>query len=89
MAIMMISDVAGQTAEGYGRVLETVQPHYANAQGFLMHSAHPTDDGWRIVEIWESREDAGRFFAQHVAPNLPKGIHPKARFEPLHTLVRR
>jgi hypothetical protein len=54
-----------------------------------MHSAHPTDDGWRVVEVWESREDAGRFFAQHVAPNLPKGIHPKARFEPLHTLVRR
>jgi len=89
MAIIMISDLEGQTAESYERVLELVQPHYPEASGFLMHSGYPTDTGWRVVELWESREEAGRFFAQHVAPNLPKGIHPKAKFEPLHTLVQR
>ena len=89
MAVMMISEVPGQTAEGYERVLDMVRPHYDGAPGFVMHSSHPTEEGWRIVEVWESREDAGRFFAAHVAPNLPKGIHPKARFEPLHALVKR
>ena len=89
MAILMISEIEGQTAEGYERVLDMVQPHYADAQGFVMHSGHATDSGWRVVEVWESREDAGRFFAQHVAPKLSKGIHPKVRFEPLYRLVRR
>jgi len=29
MAILMISEIEGQTAEGYERVLDMVQPHYA------------------------------------------------------------
>lgn len=89
MTIIMISDIEGQTAEGYEHVLELVQPHYAEAEGFLMHSGYPTETGWRVVELWDSREAAGRFYAQHVAPNLPKGIHPKAKFEQLHSLVQR
>ncbi len=89
MAVMMITDVEGQTIEGYQRVLEIVRPHYDEAPGFVMHSSYPTPECLRIVEVWESREDAGKFFATHVAPNLPKGVHPKAKFEPLHALVTR
>lgn len=87
MAVMMISEIEGQTAEGYERMLELVRPAYDGAPGFVMHSGHQTPTGWRVVEVWESREEAGKFFASHVTPHLPKGIHPKARFEPLHALV--
>jgi hypothetical protein len=87
MAVMMISDIAGQTAAGYDGLLGMVRDHFKSAPGFVAHSGHPTATGWRVVEIWESREDAGRFFAAHVAPYLPEGIHPKLTFEPLHALV--
>jgi len=42
----------------------------------------------RVIEIWQSREDAARFFASAIAPNLPEGIRPKLTFEPLHDLLQ-
>ena len=34
------------------------------APGFVLHSAYPIDGGWRIVEIWESKEAATDYFAK-------------------------
>jgi len=59
------------------------------APGFVLHTAHPTEEGWRVFEIWESAEEANRWFAQAVAPNLPPGVFPKRKVESLHSLVRR
>ena len=87
MPIMMISEVAGQTAEGYDQLFAVVGEALATAPGFVVHSSHPTEGGWRIVEIWDSREDAGRFFAEHIAPHLPEHIRPKLTFEPLHDVL--
>ncbi|GLS32525.1 hypothetical protein SAMN04488498_12215 [Mesorhizobium albiziae] len=49
-----------------------------------MHMSHPVEAGWRVVEVWRSREDAARFLAAHIAPNLRDGIRPKLSFQPLH-----
>ena len=87
MPILMISEVSGQTAEGYDHLFAVVGEALATAPGFVVHSSHPTEDGWRIVEIWDSRDDAGRFFAEHIAPRLPDGIRPKLTFEPLHDVL--
>ncbi|WP_149762926.1 hypothetical protein [Neomesorhizobium albiziae] len=55
----------------------------AGAPGFV-HMSHPVEAGWRVVEVWRSREDAARFLAAHIAPNLRDGIRPKLSFQPLH-----
>ena len=84
MTVMIVSEVAGQSAQGYDGMLATVGDALRQAPGFIMHASHRADDGWRIVEVWASREDATRFFAAHVAPHLPDGIRPKLSFQPLH-----
>jgi hypothetical protein len=88
MTVMIVSEVAGQSAQGYDGMLATVGDALRQAPGFIMHASHRADDGWRIVEVWASREDATRFFAAHVAPHLPDGIRPKLSFQPLHSLVK-
>jgi hypothetical protein len=87
VSVMMISDIAGQTAEGYAGMLATVKVALRRAPGFVMHSSHPTEGGWRVIEIWASREDSARFYAAHVAPNLPKGLRPKLEFVDLHDVL--
>jgi ketosteroid isomerase-like protein len=87
MPVMMISEVVGQTAEGYDGMLACVGPALRQAPGFVAHMAHATETGWRIVEIWQSQQYATRFFAAHIAPNLPPGVRPKLCFQPLHGLV--
>ncbi len=88
MPVMMISEVGGQTPDGYDGLLTQVGPALTAAQGFILHASHPTDAGWRVVEIWETREDAARFFAAAIAPRLPQGIRPKLTFVPLHDVLR-
>lgn len=88
MAVIMTSEVAGQTLQGYDGLFNAVTSALQNAPGFVLHASHPLEGGWRVIEIWESREDAARFFASSIAPNLPEGIHPKLTFEPLHDVLR-
>jgi hypothetical protein len=87
MPVMMISDVSGQTPQGYDGLLAEVGPVLKSAEGFLMHASHPIEGGWRVVEVWDTREDAARFYAATIARHLPEGIRPKLTFAPLHDLV--
>jgi hypothetical protein len=87
MPVMMISEVGEQSAQGYDGMLALVGDALRQAPGFILHMSHPADAGWRIVEVWNSREDATRFFATHIAPHLPDGIRPKLSFQPLHSLL--
>ena len=88
MPVMMISDAIGQTRHGYDGLGAVLIPLLKSAKGFLLHTSHETERGWRVVEIWETREDATRFFATTVAPHLPDGIRPELTFAPLHDLVK-
>jgi hypothetical protein len=88
MAVMVISEVEGQSSQGYDGMLAVLDEALRRSPGFIMHTSHPVESGWRIVEVWESREDAARFFAAHVAPKLPDGIRPKLSFQPLHSLLK-
>ena len=52
MAVALILDLPGVTEAQYasarGMLGEVLQP------GNLVHVAGPTEDGWRVVEVWES-----------------------------------
>lgn len=88
MPVMVTAEVSGQTAQGYDRMLGHLSAALTQAPGFVLHLSHPIEGGWRVIEIWESKDDANRFFAQHVHPNLPPGIRPRRSFQELHAVVR-
>lgn len=84
MAILMKAEVRGQTREGYQQVFDALSSHYTAARGFLMHLSHPIDGGWCVIDVWQTRKDFERFFAEHVAPKLPMAVRPKITFVELH-----
>lgn len=88
MSVMMVSEVSGQSPQGYDAMFAFVGDALRQAPGFIMHMSHPMKTGWRIVEVWNSQEDATRFFAAHIAPSLPEGVRPKLSFQPLHSLLK-
>lgn len=88
MAVLMTSDIAGQTLAGYDVMLQLVAPALRTAEGLLLHASHPVDGGWRVVEVWDTREDATRFYASTIAPHLPDHLRPKMTFSPLHDVLR-
>ena len=88
MPIMITAEIKGQTQEGYDGMLGVLAESIKKAPGFVLHTAHPVEGGWRVIEVWESEEAANQYFAKHVAPNLPPGIRPKRALQKLHSLVR-
>jgi hypothetical protein len=58
-------------------------------EGVLMHVAGPTENGWRVVDVWESRA-AFEKFGQKLLPILQASGFPQSLpqiFE-VHNLVR-
>ena len=87
MAVLVLANVPGQTTSGYDQILNALTGELLKAPGFLMNAAHPTDDSWRTIEVWESKQAADAFFAKYVRPNLPPGLHPKRVYHELHVVV--
>jgi hypothetical protein len=53
MAVVTTLDIAGLTAEDYGRILDRIGVEKRSAGGICQHIAHATDNGYRIIEIWD------------------------------------
>jgi hypothetical protein len=87
MAVLLTAEVSGQTQQGYDGMLQFLAESIKVAPGFILHTAHAVEGGWRVIEIWETKEAANQFFAKHVAPNLPPGVRPKRTVQELHSLV--
>lgn len=87
MAILVSAEVPGQTREGYETTVEALASGLKEAPGFVLHMSAPSDDGWTVIEVWESKKEANDWFAHNVAPALPPGITPRRTFTELHTVI--
>jgi len=65
---------------------EVGQRSAGRADGLLLHVGRVTDDGFELLEIWESKEKCERFFAEVVRPAMDavSGTHAR-RGEPVTT----
>ncbi len=84
MAYALVQDVAS-TWEQYERVsAPTVEPL---PEGLILHVAGPTEEGFRIIDVWETKEAWERFHAERVAPAvaaLGGPARPEPTFRDLH-----
>ena len=88
MAVIVTAQVHGQTEAGYDGMLSVLADLARQADGFVLHSAYrAADASWHVVEVWQTKQQANQFFAKHVAPHLPPGVHPKRTLYEAHSLV--
>lgn len=91
MPVAMLIDNPNGSQELYEKLLE----HLALEQpaGGILHVAGPSPDGgWRVIELWESEEDARRFLRERFAPALKvlgaEGPPPSPQFWPVHNWMK-
>jgi hypothetical protein len=73
MAYVVVEDVAASW-EHYRRFAEALSgPAPA---GLIVHAAGPTEEGFRIVGVWESEEARQRFLAERLGGDA--GAHAQA-----------
>jgi hypothetical protein len=70
MAVAVILDFPGATMEQYDQVVDLMgfTKGGAGPPGALFHWATKTDDGFRVVDVWESRELFDSFAQEKIGP---------------------
>jgi hypothetical protein len=67
MAVAMLIDNPNGSKEIYEQLRERIG--LVKPAGGIFHVAGPSPNGgWRVIEIWESEEDAKRFLAERLGP---------------------
>jgi hypothetical protein len=71
MAYLMCHFWPGGTEEQYRTNLAAVHPAEGLPAGQLHHAAGPTDGGFLISALWDSKESADRFLGEVLIPSMP------------------
>ena len=87
MLFVTTLDVTGLTPEEYRAILDEMGVEARPAAGIFLHLTTTTDFGYRIVEIWDSKEGFEEFLEKRLGPaSKALGIDRKTEISitPLH-----
>ena len=86
MTVAMMVDHPEGSQEGYDAVREKLG--LEKPAGGIFHVAGPSPNGgWRVIEVWESEEDAKRFVKERLMPAFEAvgtAPPPPPQFWPVH-----
>jgi hypothetical protein len=80
MSYAFVQDVPA-TWDTYGALAKTLSPDCP--EGLVVHAAGPTDEGFRMIEIWDSRETWDRFRDERLSKIL-KSLTCGTRMQPTY-----
>ncbi|MFK4597071.1 hypothetical protein [Streptomyces pristinaespiralis] len=91
MAVAMLVDNPHGTQEIYDKIRDHLGIEEKPAGG-IFHAAGPgPDGGWRVIEIWESEDDAKRFIKERLVPAFQAvgagGPPPTPQFWPIYNYM--
>jgi hypothetical protein len=91
MAVAMMVDNPEGSQELYDRIRS--QLGLEKPAGGIFHAAGPSPNGgWRVIELWQSEEEAERFFKERFVPALEAlglpGLPPPREFWPIHNAMK-
>ena len=89
MAVAIMFEFSGATLDQYDRVVERMNLGGKTAPGGIFHVCGPTENGIRIVDVWESQEVFEKFSKEQIEPITREfGMHgPKVTIWPVHNIL--
>lgn len=89
MAIGMMMEVRGGTQKMYDQIMKELDLKGRLPEGGICHFAGPVDGGWRVVDVWESKEAFERFMDARLRKAIERvGMPPaKPTFFPIHNSI--
>jgi heme-degrading monooxygenase HmoA len=73
MAVGMLIEVQGGTQEQYDKTMVELNMAANPAPGLISHVAGPSETGWRVVDVWESKADFDNFLHTRLGAAIQKG----------------
>ena len=72
MAVALIMDFKGATLDQYDQVVGDMDLGGKVPPNAISHWSAATDDGFRVVDVWESREAFDKFAEEKIGPLTAK-----------------
>ena len=72
MAVARIALFPGGTKEQYEYLGELMGEGVANQSERRLLAAGPSEEGWTIIQIWDSQEALDRFLEDHLRPAMER-----------------
>jgi len=91
MAVCLVIDIPGGQLEQYDAVMSKLEEGGGRlGDGQTFHAAGPTDDGFTVIDVWNSREDFDRFMQGRLGEAIQAaGVpQPNIREIPVHNEAR-
>jgi hypothetical protein len=93
MSVVVSAIAPERFADMYEAVSGKVMPGDELPAGCALHIAGPVEDGWRVITVWESREDFDRFREEKLLPAIREVAGDEAQptagpeVNPVHKLI--
>ena len=71
MAYLLTHFWPGGTEDQYRATLAAVHPSDGLPDGQISHAAGPTEGGYLISVLWDSKESSDRFLSETLVPAMP------------------
>ena len=72
MAFARIATFPGGTREQYEYLGQLMGEGVANQPERRLLASGPSDEGWTIIQVWESQAALDRFVAEHLRPAMER-----------------
>jgi len=72
MAVVVMTEIPGATPGDEERWASRAE-RIRRQPGFVFQADGAVAGGWRVISVWDSREDFQRFYDAEIRPNLPSG----------------
>src|SRR6266542_2905334 len=82
MAIAVLVEWDGVTPEQYDEMIRRMNVGGVSLPGGIFHVAGPTENGWRVVDVWESEEVLRTFVEGTLMPLLKDMKLPPPQVSP-------
>jgi hypothetical protein len=83
----------GIDQEQFDRAHDHINPERTPPKGLVFHSSGPIDDGWGIIDFWDSRQDFDTFAVKIESGMAAAGVQPQGPPDikefPVHETIQR
>jgi hypothetical protein len=76
MAIAVLIETSGLTQEQYEMAARTFREVGTTLEGPLIHLAGQTEDGYRIIEVWNTQDAANAFYGSELCGRVMSQLPP-------------
>ena len=89
MSVLVASSAPGVTSERDQAMVQALNLEADPPAGARGRFAGPTETGWRIVSLWDSRASFDAYVRDRLAPGLERAGIPKPQFEfwPIESVI--